>query len=80
MDEIAHALARADLFAAIGTSGSVHPAAGFVAEARTAGARTVELNLEPSAGACLFDEGFYGPASAVTPAWVDRLLEEADGS
>ena len=50
MEEIAAALARCDLFVSIGTSGTVYPAAGFVAEARAAGARTVELNLEPSAG------------------------------
>jgi NAD-dependent deacetylase len=80
MDEIADALAGADVFAAIGTSGAVYPAAGFVAEARMAGARTVELNLEPSDNARLFDEGRYGQASAVAPAWVDQLLEEADGS
>jgi NAD-dependent deacetylase len=80
MDEIADALAGADVFAAIGTSGAVYPAAGFVAEARRGGARTCELNLEPSDNARLFDEGRYGPASAVAPAWVDQLLEEADGS
>ena len=34
MDEIYSALRQADLFIAIGTSGNVYPAAGFVAEAR----------------------------------------------
>ena len=50
MEEIYAALARCDLFVSIGTSGTVYPAAGFVAEARAAGAHTVELNLEPSEG------------------------------
>ena len=50
MDEIGEALAACDLFISIGTSGNVYPASGFVAEARANGARTVELNLEPSAG------------------------------
>jgi NAD-dependent deacetylase len=76
MDGILDRLARADLFAAIGTSGQVYPAAGFVAEARAAGARTVELNLEPSDVAGAFDEVILGPATTVVPAWVDRLLDE----
>ena len=56
MDRIYQALVACDLFISIGTSGSVYPAAGFVAEARAAGAHTVELNLEPSEGASLFAE------------------------
>lgn len=74
MDEIDAALASADLFVSIGTSGSVYPAAGFVQEARRAGVRTCELNLEPSDNAYAFEEGRYGPASAVVPAWVDEVL------
>ncbi len=45
MDDIYDHLATADLFASIGTSGNVYPAAGFVAEARLYGARTIEFNL-----------------------------------
>lgn len=75
MDEIYELLSEADLFASIGTSGTVYPAAGFVREARAAGAQTVELNLEPSEGASLFAETIHGPASRVVPAWVDRLLK-----
>lgn len=70
MDEILERLQRADLFVSIGTSGSVYPAAGFVSEARGAGARTLELNLEPSDNRHAFDEGRYGPASEIVPAWV----------
>lgn len=76
MDQIFAALAGADLFVAIGTSGSVYPAAGFVAEARASGIRTCEINLDPSDNAGLFDEHLYGPASASVPAWVDRLLAD----
>lgn len=72
--EIDAALSEADLFAAIGTSGEVYPAAGFVAEARRAGARTVELNLAPSAGADLFDEVRLGPATEVVPDWVAEIV------
>ena len=74
MDHIFAALTAADLFVAIGTSGNVYPAAGFVAEAAAAGARTLELNLEPSDTAAAFDEARFGPATQVVPAWVDQML------
>jgi len=74
MDAIEDALAEADLFVSIGTSGSVYPAAGFVTEARAMGVATCEINLEPSANAYVFDEKHYGPASEVVPAWVERVL------
>ncbi|WP_442680627.1 NAD-dependent deacylase [Sphingomonas sp. ASY06-1R] len=74
MDEIEAALTQADLFVSIGTSGAVYPAAGFVRLASAAGAHTLELNLEPSAGSALFDEVDYGPATQSVPAWVDTLL------
>lgn len=73
MERIEAALARCDLFVSIGTSGAVYPAAGFVQLARMAGARTVEINLEPTQGAGLFDEGVYGPASETVPAFFGAL-------
>ena len=73
MDVIEAALAACGLFISIGTSGSVYPAAGFVAEVRGR-AETVELNLERSEGAILFDRGNYGPATHVVPAFVKQLL------
>ncbi len=77
MDRIEAALSVCDLFVSVGTSGSVYPAAGFVQEARRAGARTVELNLEPSEGHSLFAERCYGPATQLVPAFVERLLAGA---
>ncbi len=74
METIGEALAAADLFISIGTSGNVYPAAGFVAEARRNGAYTVELNLEPSEGASLFDEVIHGRAGSIVPAYVERIL------
>ncbi|TVR09459.1 MAG: NAD-dependent deacylase [Salinarimonadaceae bacterium] len=74
LDAIFAALAEADLFVAIGTSGSVYPAAGFVAEARALGIRTCEINLEPSDNAALFDERRYGRASEAVPAFVEAVL------
>jgi NAD-dependent deacetylase len=76
MDEIEAHLAACDLFVAIGTSGTVYPAAGFVAEARRAGARTLELNLAPSDGASLFHETRLGPATRLVPDWVDGILAQ----
>lgn len=76
MDEIYSALADADIFIAIGTSGHVYPAAGFVHEARLHGAHTVELNLEPSQVGSEFAEKHYGLASEVVPAFIDKLLQE----
>jgi len=74
MDEIEALLRAADLFVAVGTSGTVYPAAGFVSEARAAGARTLELNAEPSEVSALFDEVRTGPATRAVPAWVDGVL------
>jgi NAD-dependent protein deacetylase/lipoamidase len=74
MDLIYDALGHCGLFVSIGTSGNVYPAASFVQEARMRGAHTVELNLEPSDGASLFIERFYGPASRLVPQYVERLL------
>jgi len=74
MERISEALAEADLFISIGTSGNVYPAAGFVAEAALNGAHTVELNLEPSEGASLFEEAHHGKATDVVPHYVARLL------
>lgn len=74
IDEINQALYGCSLFIAVGTSGNVYPAAGFVELARTARAHTVELNLEPSKGASRFHENIYGPATRIVPKYVERLL------
>ena len=74
LDAIDAALGAADLFVAVGTSGAVYPAAGYVAQARAMGIRTCELNLEPSDNAELFDAAHHGPATQVVPAFVEALL------
>jgi NAD-dependent protein deacetylase/lipoamidase len=77
MDRISEALDDCDLFVAIGTSGTVYPAAGFVQQVRMIGrAHTAELNLVPSDGHSLFAEGCYGPATQVVPDFVERILRE----
>jgi len=78
MDEIHAALERCGLFLAIGTSGEVYPAAGFVLEVRRhrARAHTVELHLEPTDNRDLFHEHIYGPATEVVPRYVERVLKQ----
>ncbi len=74
MEAIWQHLEEASLFAAIGTSGNVYPAAAFGQHAGRAGAHTVELNLEPSANVRDFAELRQGPASEIVPAWVGDIL------
>ncbi len=75
MDEIYRALDNCDLFVAVGTSGNVYPAAGFVAVASAAGAHTIEVNLESSAVQSEFAEKRYGPATAEVPTLVSSLVD-----
>ncbi|MBK9797544.1 MAG: NAD-dependent protein deacylase [Holophagaceae bacterium] len=75
MDRIYRALEDCELFVAIGTSGHVYPAAGFV-EAVGPGTRTLELNLEPSHVASAFQEVRNGKATELVPAFVEELLGE----
>lgn len=74
MERIEEALARCDLFVSIGTSGAVYPAAGFVQTARYHGARTLEMNLDPSEGSFHFHESRMGKAGALVPDWVEQVL------
>jgi len=76
MDAIVDQLQKCDLFVSIGTSGNVYPAAGFFQIAKHHGARTAELNLEPSKNTSLFDEGHFGPATQVVPPFFEQLLEK----
>ena len=73
MGRIYQALAECDLFISIGTSGNVYPAAGFFQQASMYGAKTVELNLEASAGNSQFDACRYGPATRVVPDYLASL-------
>lgn len=65
-----HALRDCDLFVAIGTSGTVEPAASFVSWAHYNNARSVLLNLEAFDGARqTFREVRTGPADELVPAF-----------
>ena len=72
MEEIAAALAMADVFVTIGSSGSVYPAAGFVSAARAKGrARTVYVGPERPENANVFHECRLGTATQVVPGLFD---------
>ena len=73
LDRIGEALERCRVFAAIGTSGNVYPAAGFVSMvgSRT---QTIELNLDASLVSSTFQECRQGRATALVPTWVEELL------
>ena len=75
MEEIYNAISQTDYFISIGTSGNVYPAAGFVQIANQVGAKTIELNLEPSLGENLFQTKIYGPASKVVPEFIENLYK-----
>lgn len=79
MERIYAALERCGLFVAIGTSGNVYPAAGFVAAVRD-GTPTLELNLERSQVASAFREHRSGRAGDLVPQWVDGLLAGVSGA
>ncbi|HEX2528276.1 MAG TPA: Sir2 family NAD+-dependent deacetylase [Geminicoccus sp.] len=75
LDKIEDALDACDLFIAIGTSGHVYPAAGFVEAVRADGlAHTVEINLEESLVGSRFEERRYGRATIEVPRFVEELL------
>jgi len=74
MEEIDAQLADCDLFIAIGTSGVVYPAAGFVRQARQHGAITLEINREVSDVTDLFHHQLRGLATVEVTSLAERLL------
>lgn len=77
MDRILQHLDEADLFVAIGTSGQVYPAAGFVQEAASRGIPRLEMNLDPSETSPMFTEHRIGKATKTVPVWVREMLAHA---
>jgi NAD-dependent deacetylase len=78
LDEVFEALGKCDLFVAIGTSGQVYPAAGFVEMAHRNGARCLEFNLETTPTSPHFHESRTGPAGQTVPDWVGAILSCQD--
>lgn len=77
MELIARRLSHCTHFIAIGTSGVVYPAAGFLAQANRMGATTLGFSLDPPENVGLFDHFIQGPASQTLPEWVDAVLSRS---
>lgn len=74
LDHVTKKLSKADIFVAIGTSGTVYPANQFALIAKSARAITIEINLEPSDGP--FDQVWAGSATQEVPPFADYLIDE----
>ncbi|MCX6356768.1 MAG: NAD-dependent deacylase [Candidatus Aureabacteria bacterium] len=69
------ALGECDLFFSIGTSAVVQPAAGFIHTAKKRGARTVEINRDPTPVSDLVDWSVMGKSGEILPELVDRAFK-----
>lgn len=67
------ALRGCDFFISVGTSAVVYPVAGFISAARAAGARTVEINPEPTPVSSLVDWSLRGRSGEILPRLVETL-------
>lgn len=74
MEQVEAALTKCDLFAAIGTSAMVYPAAGFVDIAISRGVPTIEFNLTRTDASSYFTENRFGPATETVSKWVEEIL------
>lgn len=63
------------VFLAVGTSGVVWPAAGYVHAAREVGAETWLANLEAPENDEAFDHRFIGPATRVLPELLEAMRD-----
>jgi len=76
LDEIERELDTCTVLVSIGTSGIVHPAAGFLAMARASGARTIVNSLDEPENLAAEDDFRPGRAIDVVPALLDELARE----
>jgi NAD-dependent deacetylase len=73
MEIVEQHLADCDLFVAIGTSGVVYPAAGFV-QLVPSGCRSIEINIEQGPASHLFFDTIRGLATVEVPRFLNRLV------
>ena len=76
MAEIENALNQCDVFIAIGTSGHVYPAAGFLASAKQQGSYCIGINLDAPLNYELFDEFHQGKAGEILPDLVSKWIDK----
>jgi len=76
LDEIERAVTRCTHFLAVGTSGVVYPAAGYLARARSVGATTWVQALEEPENRDPRDTFVAGRSAEVLPGLLQRLARE----
>jgi len=74
LSQIEAALKECNLFIAIGTSGSVYPAAGFVGIAKAHGAEAHKFDMGLADGSQHFDNCYVGEAGQTLPNWVNEMI------
>lgn len=67
------AMAECDLFISIGTSGTVEPAASFILAAKENGAKTIEINRDPTPNTSVVDIALQGPSGQILPEVLAQL-------
>lgn len=72
--KIEQLLGEADLFVAVGTSGTIPPASTFVCDVRKHSGLTIALNLEKPANYRDFDIVIEGHISKTLPVFIENLL------
>jgi NAD-dependent deacetylase len=77
LPKILDLLKNCQLFIAVGTSGTVYPAASFVQEARKYGAYAVNINPEESENEIFFHRVIRGTASVETEKLVEEILGQS---
>jgi len=78
MRQIEAALEKCDLFIAVGTSGTVYPAASFVEIAKSHGAETSWFGKDLAGSSHHFDCCHVGEAGQTLPKWVNELIGDRD--
>jgi len=68
MNTATQAVRECDWFLAIGTSGAVYPVAGYVWDAKNAGAKTILINLHEAENQRAFDTYISGYAAQILPS------------
>jgi NAD-dependent protein deacetylase/lipoamidase len=68
------ALATCAVFVSLGNAGGGEPGRGFLAEAKRAGARTIEFAREPTLLSAECEDCVYGPLTETVPEWVKRVI------
>ncbi len=74
MIQTQQALESCDLFLSIGTSGQVQPVASFVSFALSNGARTIEINRDPTPMSEAVDLSIMGLAGEILPRVIDAII------